>query len=102
MIHEVMVLDHSGPDFAFIVYGSALKLFSLGALFVHLVLPFPADGGWQGVAILVAGEIALAVTIGIVESVVARLRLLRLPQFLIGASVLAALGLVAIYYRGAP
>ena len=34
MIHEVMVLDHSGPDFAFILYGAALKLWMLGALLV--------------------------------------------------------------------
>ena len=34
MIHEVMVLDHSGPDLAFIHYGAALKLWVLGALLV--------------------------------------------------------------------
>src|SRR5262249_25388796 len=34
MIHEVMVLDHSGPDFAFILYSSALKLWLLGTLLV--------------------------------------------------------------------
>jgi formate hydrogenlyase subunit 4 len=38
--------------------------------------------------------------VGGVESSVARLRLPRVPQFLIGASVLAAIGLVALYYRG--
>src|SRR4029453_19405806 len=31
MIHEVMVLDHSGPDLAFILYGGAVKLWVLGA-----------------------------------------------------------------------
>src|SRR5262249_45821996 len=39
MIHEVMVLDHSGPDFATIVYGTAVKLFVMGALLAHLILP---------------------------------------------------------------
>ncbi len=34
MIHEVMVLDHGGPDLAFILYGAALKLWVLGALLV--------------------------------------------------------------------
>src|SRR5207249_5510875 len=32
MIHEVMVLDHGGVDLAFVQYGSALKLFILGAV----------------------------------------------------------------------
>ena len=30
MIHEVMVLDNSGPDFAFVLYGASLKLWVLG------------------------------------------------------------------------
>jgi formate hydrogenlyase subunit 4 len=36
MIHEVMVLDHSGPDLALIQYGAALKLWIIGALLVGL------------------------------------------------------------------
>jgi formate hydrogenlyase subunit 4 len=30
MIHEVMVLDHSGPDFAIVLYSAALKMWLLG------------------------------------------------------------------------
>jgi formate hydrogenlyase subunit 4 len=102
MVHEVMVLDHSGPDFAFILYGSAVKLFVIGALLVHILLPIPAGGGWLGVALLCGGEIGLAIIVGVVESVMARLRLPRVPQFLVGAAVLAAIGLAALFYRGAP
>jgi len=100
MVHEVMVLDHSGPDLAFILYGSAMKLFVLGALLVHILLPIPDEGGWRGVALLCAGQIGLAILIGIIESVMARLRLVRVPQFLIGASVLACIGLAAMFFRG--
>ncbi|MCX5758013.1 MAG: NADH-quinone oxidoreductase subunit H, partial [Candidatus Hydrogenedentes bacterium] len=39
MIHEVMVLDHSGPDFAFILYGAALKLWVLGSLLINVAAP---------------------------------------------------------------
>ncbi len=39
MIHEVMVLDHGGPDLAFILYGAALKLWLFAALVVGMVLP---------------------------------------------------------------
>ena len=102
MVHEVMVLDHGGPDLAFVLYGSAVKLFVIGALLVHVLLPIPADGGWRGAALLCGGEIALAVAVGVVESVMARLRLPRVPQFLVGAAVLAAIGRAALYYRGAP
>jgi formate hydrogenlyase subunit 4 len=102
MIHEVMVLDHGGVDFGFILYGSAVKLFAIGALLVHVLLPIPAGGGWSGIALFCGGEITLAVLVGVVESVMARLRLPRVPQFLVGATVLAAIGLGALFYRGAP
>ena len=99
MIHEVMVLDHGGPDLAFILYGSELKLFVLGAVLLHLVLPFPAGVPWQGATWLVGGELTLAVAVGVIESIMARLRLAQVPQFLIGAFAVAAVGLAAITFR---
>ncbi|HBZ70590.1 MAG TPA: hydrogenase [Deltaproteobacteria bacterium] len=102
MIHEVMVLDHGGPDLAFVLYGSAIKLFVLGALLVHVALPPPPHGGFAGAGMLLGGELGLAVAVGCVESMMARLRLPRVPQFLVGASVLAGIGLATLLYRGAP
>ncbi|SRR6266542_1100871 len=102
MIHEVMVLDHGGPDLGLVLYGSAVKLFAIGTLLLHILLPIPAAGGWQGIALLCGGQIGLAMLVGVVESVMARLRLPRVPQFLVGAAVLAVIGLAALFYRGAP
>ncbi len=99
MIHEVMVLDHSGPDFGFVLYGGAMKLFVLSALVVHVVVPV-GDGGSASVAALGAGSLAVAVLVGIVESATARLRLPRIPQFLAGACVLGAVGLAVLFYGG--
>ena len=98
MIHEVMVLDHSGPDFAFVQLGAATKLFVIGALLTHVVLPI--HGGLPGAATLLAGELGVAVLVGVLESTMARLRLVRVPQFLIGATVLAAIGAAVVIYRG--
>lgn len=92
MIHEVMVLDHGGPDFAFILYGSALKLWVLGALIVGLILP--PSGGWIQVAAGVGGMLVLAVGVGVIESTMARLRLLRVPQLLATAGTLSAIALI--------
>ncbi len=94
MIHEVMVLDHSGPDFALILYGSALKLFLFGAIAVRLALG--AVGGAAGTALFLAGMLGFAVLVGVEESVMARLRMSRVPQLLVGASVLSAFGLVLL------
>jgi formate hydrogenlyase subunit 4 len=103
MVHEVMVLDHGGPDLAFIVYGSALKLFILGSVIVHLFLPISVGANPVGATfLLLVGQSVLAVAVGLVESVTARLRLSRVPEILIGATVITALGLVALFYRGGP
>ncbi len=96
MIHEVMVLDHSGPDLGFILYGSALKLWLLGALFVGLVLPVRSGSMWLDAGVALAGMFALAVLVGLIESSMARWRLVRVPQLLVGASVMAAIAFVFI------
>ncbi|HEX9049191.1 MAG TPA: NADH-quinone oxidoreductase subunit H [Anaeromyxobacter sp.] len=95
MIHEVMVLDHGGPDLAFILYGAALKLFLFGAILSRLAL----GGSGSAVvseALFLAGLLAFAVGVGVVESVMARLRMVRVPQLLVGASVLSAFALVLL------
>jgi len=96
MIHEVMVLDHGGPDFALITHASATKLVVLGMIIVQIVSPIPQDGGtgW-----LLLGLLALALSIGVVESTMARIRLPRVPQFLVGAAVVAAMGLAAAVFQ---
>jgi formate hydrogenlyase subunit 4 len=96
MIHEVMVLDHSGPPFALVLYGAALKMMVLGAPIVRLLLPV-TTGSWAGDALLfLAGLLLLAVLVGVVESVLARLRLLRIPQILVGTTLLAGFALVLV------
>lgn len=96
MIHEVMVLDHSGPDFGLIMYGAAMKLFVMGALVVNLVLP-PASGNFLAdTAIFTGAMMALAVGIGLVESGMARLRLIRVPQLLVGTSLLSLFALILL------
>jgi formate hydrogenlyase subunit 4 len=90
MIHEVMVLDHSGPAFAIIQYAAALKLFVLGAFFVQLALPFSTGNPFADWGVFMVSMLLLAVVIGAVESVMARLRLVRIPQLLVAATILAA------------
>jgi formate hydrogenlyase subunit 4 len=94
MIHEVMVLDHSGPDFAMISYGSALKLWVFGTLVVGALLPVGGMEAVPAVAASLGAMLFLAVVIGTVESTTARLRLLRVPQFITTAAALAVFSLV--------
>lgn len=95
MIHEVMVLDHSGPALGLILYGAAIKLFVFAALIVRLAVPvhtgFAAD--WL---IFLAGTVLVAMLIGVVESVMARLRLPSIPGLLVGAGVLSLFGMILV------
>ena len=61
MIHEVMVLDHSGPDFAMIQYAATLKMWLLGAVIVAIAVPWHSgstvlDGGFAIAGMLASGS----------------------------------------------
>jgi formate hydrogenlyase subunit 4 len=91
-----MVLDHGGPAFGMILYGAAVKLFVMGALVVRIAIPYDGADPWSGRAVFVGGMLLLAVVIGVVESVMARLRLLQIPSLLVAACVLSGFGVVLL------
>ena len=92
MIHEVMVLDHSGPLFGLILYGAAVKLFVLSAVVLHVLVPVQTGRAALDWMLFVAGILGIAVTIGVVESAMARLQLRHVPTLLVAASLLCGLG----------
>lgn len=94
MIHEVMVLDHSGPDLAFFEYAAALKLWLFAVLLVGIAFPAGTGSSLVDAAIFLAGIGFVCVAVGLLESTMARLQLPRVPQLLLGATVLSAFGLV--------
>src|SRR5262249_52612078 len=83
MIHEVMVLDRSGPGLGMILYGAAIKLFLFGALVVRLVIPASTGHAWLDWPTFLGGMLAVAVVIGVIESTIARLRLTHIPLLLV-------------------
>ena len=94
MIHEVMVLDHGGPGLGLILYGAALKLFVLGAIVVGIAVPFRSASFGLDLALFLVGMLVLAVVVGIVESVMARLRLRQIPALLVGACLLSGFAIL--------
>lgn len=81
MIHEVMVLDNSGPDLALILYGSGMKLVILAALIANLVVP-TGLGLFYSVTSVTAIVLILAIIIGTLESSFARLRMTHVFEFI--------------------
>lgn len=92
MIHEVMVLDHSGPDLAYIEYSSALKMWVLGLILTGIFTPVVGHPLLL-TAISVGALFCLAIGVGVVESVMARLKLPRVPLLLVAATVLSLLAI---------
>ena len=96
MIHEVMALDHSGPLLGVILYAAALKLFVLGTLLLHVIAPLTARAMWIAVPQFVVEMLGLAVTIGVVESVMARLQMRHVPYLLTAAMLFCGFGFLLL------
>ncbi|WP_243359486.1 respiratory chain complex I subunit 1 family protein [Fundidesulfovibrio terrae] len=96
MIHEVMVLDHSGPLLGVILYTASLKLFVLGAVLLHVLTPSYLSTDWLDWPLFVAGMLGLAVAVGIVESVMARLQMRHVPYLLVFALISCGFGFLLL------
>ncbi|HQU44007.1 MAG TPA: NADH-quinone oxidoreductase subunit H [Pirellulales bacterium] len=96
MIHEVMVLDHSGPALGMILYGASIKLFLFCAMIVQILLPFHTGIPPLDWLLFIAEVLLTAALIGVIESTMARLRMTEIPRLLVTACVLSGLGIVLI------
>jgi formate hydrogenlyase subunit 4 len=103
MVHEVMVLDHSGPDLAAIQFGSATKLFVGSSVVATLLNPWAGSPTLLSACVNLALCVAVAAFVGSVESLVARLRLRAVPQYIAVALACGGIALLATIWRvGAP
>jgi hypothetical protein len=71
-----------------------MELFLISSVLLHLVLPFAFGDPLLDGLLFVGGIGAVAVGIGVVESIMARLRMNYVPSLLIAAGVLCAFGFV--------
>jgi len=94
MIHEVMILDNSGPDLALMEYASALKLWLFGGLLINLIVPLRMENLFYQVCIFIPSMFIVSVLVGLTESVMARLKLLTIPKVLVGSAALSIIALL--------
>jgi len=102
MIHEAMLLEYSARHLALMEWASALKLFNYACIGFALFVPWGvATEQTQTPAALVASipilaaKLAVAgVGLALIETVSAKLRVFRAPEFLATAFLLAVLGLL--------
>ncbi len=108
MIHEAMLLEYSAHHLALMEWAAALKLFNYACVGIALFVPF-------GIATLAQGPVGLALALpalglklvfagaalAVFETVSAKLRVFRAPEFLATAFLLAVLGLLIHLLLGA-
>jgi formate hydrogenlyase subunit 4 len=106
MIHEAMILEYSGRYLALAEWASAMKLLVFLALLANIFLPWGIATSITpgavavGLGVFLVKVSVLAVIIGVIESMFAKLRLFRLTDLLGTAFILALLALVFFYILG--
>lgn len=88
MIHEVMILDHSGPDLALIELGAFYKLFFYAAFVSLIICPLDPARGWANLPVFYGVIACIYLAIGVVESVTARLKMDRVAKFILTSATL--------------
>jgi formate hydrogenlyase subunit 4 len=99
MVHEVMILDHSGPELALVQLGAAMKLFVGIAVIATLANPWTPASALAVIAIHVALCFGLAVLIGLSESLIARLKLRVVPQYIVVGLAAGGIALLSMIGR---
>jgi formate hydrogenlyase subunit 4 len=100
MIHEAMILEYSGRHLALIEWASSLKLYAYSCLGLALFFPWGIAEkesflGLIGAIPLLLGKLAIGgFCLALIETVNAKMRIFRAPEFLGTAFLLAVLGLL--------
>ena len=97
MIHEGPMLEYAGRDLAYLQWAAAARHWVFLVLGVQLFLPHPASP-WAQLGLLPLELLACCAALALIETVVAKMRILVAPRLLAVAAAAAILGVVA---RGA-
>ena len=103
MVHEALVLEYSARHLALIEWASAIKLFAYCAIGIACFLPWgiAQAGDWGALPLaIVAAAVKLTVAgagLALMETVSAKMRIFRVPEFVATAFMLAMLGLLLHY-----
>lgn len=108
MIHEAMLLEYSARHLALMEWAAALKLFNYACIGFALFLPWGAGNEASGplglllaVPLLAIKLVVAGAVLALIETLSAKLRVFRAPEFLATAFLLAVLGLLVHLLLGA-
>lgn len=100
MIHEALILEYSGRHLALLEWAASMKLFAYSTIGIALFLPWGITDGTDPSRILLALVLLilklaiLGVILALVETLSAKLRIFRVPEFLATAFLLGVIGML--------
>jgi formate hydrogenlyase subunit 4 len=107
MIHEALILEYSGRHLALLEWAAALKLFAYSAIGLALFFPWGVAEAESPLALLLAAPVlVLKLGVGgaflaVLETVSAKMRIFRVPEFLATAFLLAVMAMLTRILLGA-
>ena len=100
MIHEALTLEYSGRHLALIEWAASLKLFAYSCIGLALFFPWGVAEAGEPLALLLAlpvlvGKLAIGgAGLALLETLSAKMRIFRVPEFLAAAFLLAVIGML--------
>jgi formate hydrogenlyase subunit 4 len=100
MVHEALILEYSGRHLALLEWAASLKLFAYSCAGLALFLPWGIAEAQAPLELLLAlpalvGKLALGgMSLAVLETLSAKMRIFRVPEFLATAFLLAVMGLL--------
>ena len=98
MIHEVMILDNSGCDLAFLSWASGIKMVMISSLIATLLIPFSLPY-WISFVLFLLLLTLISMLIGTIESGIARFRMSHVFEFVFSMSAVALVILALVTIR---
>lgn len=99
MVHEGPLLEYAGRDLAMLHWASAARHWVVLVLVADLVMPTGGSATW-GVAAIAACVVALCMALAVVETLVAKARILRVPALLGVGFAVCVIGLASAVFGG--
>ena len=103
MVHEAMLLEYSGRDLAMMEYSSMLRMTIFMAMFGSLFLPWGISATGDpaslvlGLVLAMAKMLAIAFVVALVESVLCKSRLFKVPNLLTVSFALSLIAMISLY-----
>jgi formate hydrogenlyase subunit 4 len=100
MIHEAMILEYSGRHLALIEWAASLKLFAYSCVGLALFFPWGVALGQSPLELLLSLPVLVVklalggALLALIETLLAKMRIFRVPEFLAGAFLLAVIAML--------